>query len=81
MNYESLLQQHFQKILKLNSEYELDIEDKSQIKIDPSKFLASRNGENIILETDIRQKSYKIGILKLILNARNTVIDEYFIIN
>ncbi len=81
MNYESLLEQHFQEILKLNSECELDIEDKSQIKIDSSSFLASQNGENIILETNIIQKSKKIGILKLILNARNEVIDEYFIIN
>ena len=81
MNYESLLEQHFQEFLKLNFEYELDIEDKSQIKIDVSSFLAYQNGENIILETNIIQKSNKIGILKLILNARNEVIDEFFIIN
>ena len=81
MNYESLLEQHFQEILKLNSEYELDIEDKSQIKIDSYNFVAYQNGENIILETDIMLKSNKIGILKLILNAHKEVIDEYFILN
>ena len=80
MSYKNLLEYSLKRILKNNSEKDLDITSKENLSLNLLKLETRSEDDNTIIECDILESNSKIGKFKIILDTKEKLIDEFFVI-